>query len=527
MFSTTSIIYKMEKQKPETRVLRDSKTNSVWQSFESDFKANSEGYLKDHVHDVLIVGAGITGITTALLLQKAGTNCLLVDGKNLAYGTTSGTTAHLNTFFDATYPEIDSAFGEEASKLVATAGAEALQTIKDLINEYKIDCDFEEKDGYLFSQNEKETKDLAKILESSKNAGVEVEEVEKNGVPLAFDHSLLFKKQAQFHPLKYVLKLAEEFQKLGGMILENTFIKETTYEEPIHTAKTDDQIFKAKNIVYATHLPPGVNLFSFRCAPYRSYVLGIELSDGNYPDCVSYDMKEPYHYFRMHKIDDKQILILGGEDHKTGHADPETAFKNLEAYARQYYNIKSIRYKWSAQYYTPVDGLPYIGLIPTGDEKIYLATGFNGNGMQFGTLSATIISDLILGKENEYADLFRPSRMKPIAGFTEFIKENADVAYHFVADRLSTEDLTYLSKLKPDEGKVVEFKDEKLAIYKSKAGKITALSPVCTHAGCIVSFNAVEKSWDCPCHGGRFDIDGKVLTGPPRQNLKQVDLGRK
>ncbi|RZJ20135.1 MAG: FAD-dependent oxidoreductase [Acinetobacter sp.] len=517
----------MEKQKTETLVLRDSKTNSAWQNFERNLKVISSEIDIDRVFDVLIIGAGITGITTALLLQKAGKNCLLVDGNNLAFGTTSGTTAHLNTFFDATYPEIDSGFGEDASKVVAKAGAEALQTIKDLISEYKIECDFEEKDGYLFSQNEKETKNLAKILESSQNAGVEAEEVAENGVPVEFEHSLLFKNQAQFHPLKYVLKLAEEFQKLGGVILENTFIKETIYEEPIHTAKADNGLFKAKNIVYATHLPPGINLFSFRCAPYRSYVLGIRLSDGNYPACVAYDMKEPYHYFRTHKIEGEKILILGGEDHKTGHADPETALKNLEDYARQYYNVKSIPYKWSAQYYTPVDGLPYIGLMPAGDEKIYLATGFNGNGMQFGTLSAKIISDLILGKENEYADLFRPSRMKPIAGFTEFIKENADVAYHFVADRLSTEDLEYLSRLKPDEGKVVDFKDEKLAIYKSKAGKVTALSPVCTHAGCIVSFNAVEKSWDCPCHGGRFDIDGKVLSGPPRENLKQVDLEKK
>jgi nitrite reductase/ring-hydroxylating ferredoxin subunit len=365
---------------------------------------------------------------------------------------------------------------------------------------------------------------LGDILKSSQSAGVMVTEVEENGVPIDFQHSLLFQKQAQFHPTKYVLALATEFQKLGGIISENTFIQETDFEEGIHTAKTETAEIKARNIVYATHMPPGVNLFSFKCAPYRSYVLGIKLADNAYPTCLSYDMKDPYHYFRTHEIEGEPYLILGGEDHKTGHGDPTTAFKNLEDYARKYFKVKSIPFKWSAQYYTPADGLPYIGQMPAADEKIYIATGYNGNGMQFGTLSAKIISDTILGKEHEHAELFSASRIKPIAGFTEFVKENADVAYHFVADRFSAEDIDSLKELKPDEGKLVDFKNEKLAIYKSKAGKITALNPVCTHAKCIVNFNSEEKSWDCPCHGGRFDVNGKVLTGPPRKDLEQIDL---
>lgn len=228
--------------------------------------------------------------------------------------------------------------------------------------------------------------------------------------------------------------------------------------------------------------------------------------------------------FRTHVIDGEKYLILGGEDHKTGHGNPEAAFQNLEKYANQYFKVKAVPYRWSAQYYVPVDGLPYIGKMPMGDERTYIATGFNGNGMIFGTLSAKIIADLILGRENPYAELFDPARIKPIAGFTEFVKENADVAYHFLADRLSSEAIESFKEIKPGEGKVVDFEGEKLAVYKSPNGKIKALSPVCTHAGCIVGFNPVEQSWDCPCHGGRFDLDGRVISGPPQKDLESIKL---
>jgi nitrite reductase/ring-hydroxylating ferredoxin subunit len=198
------------------------------------------------------------------------------------------------------------------------------------------------------------------------------------------------------------------------------------------------------------------------------------------------------------------------------------AFQHLKDYVARYYEVESVAYQWSAQYYVPVDGLPYIGQLPGAAEGTYVATGFNGNGMIFGTLSAKIISDLVLGSDNEYASLFSPSRMKPVAGFTEFVKENADVAWHFIADRFASSHLQALNELKSGEGKLVDFEGKKLAIYRDDAGKVTALNPTCTHAACTVQFNAAEQSWDCPCHGGRFDISGKVLTGPPTIDLETV-----
>jgi Rieske Fe-S protein len=222
-------------------------------------------------------------------------------------------------------------------------------------------------------------------------------------------------------------------------------------------------------------------------------------------------MQEPYHYFRSHEIDGQKYLIVGGEDHKTGHDDPEQAFANLEAYANQHYQIDSVAYKWSSQYYVPADGLPYIGRMAASGESIYMATGFNGNGMMFGTLSAKIISDQILGIENRYSELYSPSRLKPIAGFTDFVKENADVAWHFIADRFGAEEIQALSELKKGAGRVAELQGSKFALYKDTKGKVTALSPVCTHAGCIVNFNAAEQSWDLDSAAGeRRGYDGET-----------------
>ena len=499
---------------------RDSFTKSPWQV---GVNATLGAYIEDpsYVYDTLIIGAGITGITTALRLQKAGQKCIIVEAASIGYGTTGGTSAHLNTFFDATYPEIESDFSSEAAKMVADSGKKAFATIKELIDQYQIDCDFEYKCACLFSENDKETKQLQEILESSRNAGVNVVEYEDNDVPVPFEMAIHFTDQGQFHPLKYLFRLAEEFIGLGGVILEQSFVSNTSIKEGVHEVKAGERIVRSMNLVYATHIPPGITIFNFRCAPYRSYVLGVKLKNQSYPAGLSYDMQEPYHYFRTHEIEGQKYLIIGGEDHKTGHGNPMEAFDNLEAYARKYYHVDSVDYKWSSQYYVPVDGLPYIGSMG-GDDNTYVATGFNGNGMIFGTLSAIIISDQILGIENPWTDLYNPSRSKPIAGFSEFVKENADAAYHFVADRFTAEELDSLSQLLPDQGVVAEFDGKKVAIYKDQKGNVTALSPTCTHAGCTVKFNDAEKSWDCPCHGGRYDTSGRVITGPPQKDLEKI-----
>ncbi|MDB5129178.1 FAD-dependent oxidoreductase [Mucilaginibacter sp.] len=505
--------------------LRDSTSLSPWQKESFTLDNAADIFAEGTLYDALIVGGGITGLTTALLLQKQGRQTILAEAYTIGFGTTGGTSAHLNTFFDATYADVESDFSQEAAKQLANCGKESFAMIEAFAKEYNIDCDLEYKNAYLYAETDDEVKALDEILAASQRAGIDVTEAKENGVSVPFKKSLLFKKQGQFHPLKYIFGLAKAFVEAGGVIIENTFIRETSYEDGVHSARADTVTIKAKNLVYATHLPPGINVFDFKCAPYRSYVLGIKLNDeAGYPNALSYDSKDPYHYFRTHSINGQKYLLLGGEDHKTGHADPDAAFEALEKYAREYYDVADVTFKWSSQYYIPADGLPYIGQMPAGEGHLYIATGYNGNGMMFGTIAGKIMSDNILGRENAYSKLFNPSRVKPVAGFMEFVKENADVAYHFIADRFSSEDIHSLKDLKADDGIIVKYNGEKLAIYKDAEGKVTALNPVCTHAHCIVAFNHAEKSWDCPCHGGRFDTDGKVLTGPPRKDLQKVDI---
>ena len=502
--------------------LRDGNHISPWQ--QEAIPSSGQQLPDTHtVFDVVIIGAGITGLTTALLLQQQGKKCIVLDGHGVGYGTTGGTSAHLNTFFDTTYSEVESGFGEEQAKLFAEVGKEAISTVQDLSNQYGIQCDLESRDGILYSETEKETKQLLEILEASRRAGVDAVETRDNEIPVEMQFAVVFRDQAQFHPLKYCKGLARTFIELGGVLLDNAFVENTRVEEGIQIAEVGEHTIMGKDLVYATHMPPGITVFNFECAAYRSYVLGIKLKNGDYPEALVYDMQEPYHYFRTHIIEGQPYLLLGGEDHKTGHEDPEAAFKALEEYARKYYYVESVDYKWSSQYYIPADGLPFIGLMP-GADNTYVATGYNGNGMMLGTIAGKMISDAILGRANQYEKLFSPSRIKPITGFTEFVKENADVAYHFVADRFAAEDLESFKDLPLDSGSVVDYKGKQLAVYKDDQGLITALNPTCTHAGCVVNFNAEEKSWDCPCHGGRFDVNGEVISRPPRKNLARIEV---
>lgn len=460
----------------EVQSSRDGQQTSIWENINSRDKSHIYVENQKDIYDVSIIGGGITGITTALLLQKAGMSCIVLEARQIGFGTTGGTSAHLNTFFDATYPEIEQNFGAEAAKLVALAGKEALSIIENCIESYHIACDFEHKEAFLFSEDKKQTEQLREILAASKRVGLAVDEADNNQLTIPFDYCISFKNQAQFHPLKYLLSLSEAFTDAGGVLLEETPVSENSYKDNIHFSKTERGIVKSKHLVYATHIPPGISLLSFRCAPYRSYVVAAKLCEATYPHCLVYDMREPYHYFRTHRINGSPYLLIGGADHKTGHNDPQRALAELRHYAEKHFAIQSIDFAWSSQYYVPADGLPYIGQFPLGTANTYVATGFNGNGMIFGTLSAKIISDSILKKENPFADLFNPSRIKPVAGFHEFIKENADVVYHFLLDRFSAEEVKLLKEIQVGEGKVIDFQGRTLAVYKDINGTKLSIS---------------------------------------------------
>jgi nitrite reductase/ring-hydroxylating ferredoxin subunit len=284
-------------------------------------------------------------------------------------------------------------------------------------------------------------------------------------------------------------------------------------------------LIRAHKLIYATHIPPGINLLHFRCAPYRSYAMAVTLKGGAYPDGLAYDMYDPYHYYRTQEVDGQQYLIAGGEDHKTAHeANTEACFAHLESYLRQHFDIDQVAFKWSSQFFEPSDGLAYIGHLPGNSQNILVATGFGGNGITYSHIAALTLTDLIVKGQSEYAKLFNPGRIKPVAGFAAFVKENADVVKEFFGKRIGQEKLEALAGLAPGEAKVVKFEGTSVAIYKAESGKLYAVNPVCTHAKCVVGWNSAEKTWDCPCHGARYDVDGQVLTGPARHGLEVIAL---
>ncbi len=503
---------------------RDGATVSLWQENLPDYETK-ENNLPQLLFDVAIAGGGITGITTAWLLQKSGKKCLLMEGKTIGFGTTSGTTAHINTLLDTSYSQIAKDFGTDAATLVAQAAKEACTLIKENVAAYTIDCGYEEKSGFLFSQNEEQDKELDEIIKATKEAGIEAAESNQIPVPIPFTKAMRVEGQAGFHPTEYIVALAKEFEALGGTIVTNCRVQKWEDKEVV-TIETTLGNMQAKQFVEATHIALGVNLLHLRCAPYRSYAIAVELEDENYPDALAYDMYDPYRYYRTQNIKGKNYLIAGGEDHKTAHEDnTEIPFLRLEAYVKQHFKVKNIAYKWSSQYFEPADGLPYIGHLPGhANGNVYVATGFSGNGITYSHVAAILLHSMLTGAQSPYEKLFSPGRIKPVAGFTDFVKENVDVAKEFIKGFFTKEKIETLSSLAHGEGKVVNYEGEKIALYKDEAGGLHAVNPTCPHLKCSVNWNVAEKSWDCPCHGARYDYDGKLITGPAAHDLKKIDL---
>ena len=502
---------------------RDGALTSLWQNKMPDYISQTSIVPKEK-YDVVIVGGGITGITTALLLQKAGKKCLLAEAQTIGFGTSGGTTAHLNTMMDTPYNTLAKNFGEENARKVASLAKRSIDLIKDHIGEYNIQCDFSDRTGYLFSQDDKQNKELKEIFEASAKAGCNVAYSDTIPVPINFTKAVAFYNQAQFHPAKYFNALAKAFEAAGGILIQQCRVTSVEKNDLLEI-NTECGKIAAEKLIYATHIPPGVNLLHFRCAPYRSYAMALKLADNNYPDGMAYDMYDPYHYYRTQEIDGEKFLIAGGEDHKTAHEEnTETCFTKLESYLRKYFKIENMPFKWSSQYFEPTDGLPYIGHLPGNPDDVMVATGFGGNGMTYSHIAAMILTDIIVNGKSEYEKLFDPNRIKPVAGFSNFVKEAADVVDNLASKLFPTSRISEISEIAHGEARIVKYEGHSIALYKDEEGGLHAVDPACTHINCKVAWNTAEKTWDCPCHGSRFSADGIVFTAPARKNLAKIDL---
>lgn len=507
------------------------KTVSAWMTTCEPVACTS---LSDNiVTDVCIVGAGIAGLTTAYLLLKEGRQVVVIESRHVGAGQTQRTTAHLVNAHDDYYSEIEKIHGETGIRVAAESHSTAIDVIEKIVNTDQIDCDFVRLPGYLFCPGGQASNILDKELDAATRAGIKGLEI-VGRVPVAsFDtgKALRYPDQGQFHPMKYLNRLAELIISAGGKIYTGTAIKKVNDGDLVVIETENGAEITANRAVIATNTPVNdMYAIHTKQAPYLTYAIGCPIAKGTMPLALMWDTESPYHYVRTQSLNEHQdLLIVGGEDHKAGQADDQIArHDRLEAWARERFPaMEPPKFRWSGMVMETTDGGAFIGKNP-GEKNVYIATGDSGMGMTHGTIAGLLLTDLICGRENAWAWFYDPSR-KPIAGkaLGKFVSENMNVGWEYVKDWAGFGDRPEVARLENDQGTVVRRGFQMVAVYRNSKGILNEHSAVCPHLGCIVHWNNLEKVWDCPCHGSRFDADGKVCCGPAVSSLKPLPTSEK
>lgn len=515
------------KQSEETHEHREH-TVSVWMD---TAEVPVESPLTERITaDVCIVGAGIAGMSTAYLLAREGKSVVVLDDGPIGGGMTQRTTAHLVNALDDRFFELERLHGEEGARFAAESHTAAINAIEAIVAQESIECEFERLDGYLFVPPRDSKKILDDELAAVHRAGlIDVEKVDR--APWAsYDTgpALRFPNQAQFHPMKYLAGLAKAIKEKGGRIYTQTHANEIEGGKKARVEAAGGGVVTAGAVVVATNTPVNdLIAIHTKQAPYQTYVIGARIPRGSVTRALYWDTPDPYHYIRIESVgkgaDAHDVLIVGGEDHKTGQKDDAgKRFAALERWTRRRFPmVESIDYRWSGEVMEPVDGMAFIGRNPMDSDNVFIATGDSGNGMTHGTIAGILLTDLILGRKNEWESLYNPSRIT-LRALPEFAKENLNVAVQYT-DLIVAGDVESVDEIKPNSGAVISRGLSKVAVYRDGDGVIHERSAVCRHLGCIVNWNSLEISWDCPCHGSRYDALGHVIQGPANSDLAEVD----
>ena len=473
--------------------------------------------------DVAIVGAGITGLTSAYLLAKEGIKVAIIDAGKILNGTTGHTTAKITAQHGLIYDELINTLGLESAKLYYQANDEGLQFIKQLVQAQNIDCEFTNQDAYVYTNSDEYTQQLHNEYQAYKKLGIESEFSTSIEMPFDVKAAIIMKNQAQFHPLKYLLHLSNQITELGGQIFElTTAIDIENGPEPKVLTK-DGFSIRCQQMIIASHFPfeDKLGLYFARMYANRSYVIAAK-TNKEFPGGMYINAEKPTRSLRYTSINGEQLVLFIGENHRTGIGESMIQhYEALEAFAEETFGVKEILYRWSTQDLKTLDKVPYIGRLTENNENIYVATGFRGWGMTHGTIASLLITDLILGKRNRYEVLFSPQRFHADPDIKKFISYNADVAKHLIKGKLEISSVNpdYLT---PDEGSVVMVNGQRAGAYKDTNGHLHIVDTTCTHMGCELVWNTGERSWDCPCHGSRFSYLGEVLEGPAEKPLKKI-----
>lgn len=497
-------------------------THSFWKSNGPEIAAE-RGLEGDIETDVCIVGAGIAGLSVAYQLARSGQKVVVLDARLPGSGETERTTAHLASALDDGFAHLESLHGVEGSRRAAQSHVAAIDYIESVVRELRIDCAFRRVDGYLCLGPKDDASTLERELAAAVRAGLAVEMVDSAPVDTFQGPSLKFAGQAQIDPLRYLAGLAAAVTQLGGRIIAGAQVVEVSGGDDGAKVVTDGgQTVRARAAVVATNTPINDRfVIHTKQAPYRSYAMALELQgDSNAPDALLWDTEEPYHYVRRSLgADGAQVLIVGGEDHKTGQdARPEHHWEQLEIWARDHFSgLGAVVSSWSGQVFEPSDGLAFIGRNPSDADNVYVVTGDSGHGMTHGTIAGILLPELIAGRDHPWATLYDPSR-KSLRGLPAFAKENLNVAAQYL-QWIAPADVGDERDIPPGQGAVVRKGLRRIAVYRDEHGVCQRVSAACPHLGAVVAWNGAEKTWDCPAHGSRFAVDGQVVAGPSSRGL--------
>jgi len=495
--------------------------NSFW--IESIKKIQDSGTLeKDANADVCIIGAGICGITTAYYLIKRGYKVIVIDKDEIANKVTGHTTAKITSQHGLIYHYLEKEYGVKFAKKYFEANEDAIKNIRNIIQENSIDCDFQEVDSYIYTCDEKEVEKINQEADSLKSININSTKTNESDLPFNILEAVKFKNQAQFNPLKYIKGLVNYILKNGGKIYTKTLCTDVKRKNDEYTTYANGHKIHSKYVVLASQYPflkvPG--LYFTKMYQSLSYVIALE-TNSKLPNGMYLNVESPTYSFRTANNNGKEILLLGGADHKTGDkVDYEKTYGILEKKAKEIYPDCKILYKWSTRDAITLDKIPYIGEYSNLLPNMYIGTGFNKWGMTSSNVAANIIADKIEGKFNAYEEVFKSTRLKPITNKGEMKNMIVDSTKSLIINKLK-EDSLQIKDITNNSGGIVEFDGEKVGIYKNEEGKIYCVKPICTHLGCLLEWNDADKTWDCPCHGSRFNRYGKNIYGPA---IKDLDI---
>ncbi len=473
--------------------------------------------------DVCVIGAGITGITTAYMLLNKGLNICLIDKGEICGGVTENTTAKITSQHGLIYEYLVETFGKEYARKYLESNEEAIKGIKKIIDNENIQCEFEKAKNFIYTCKNEYIDTIKDEVDAVNDLGLEAKLINKVDLPFDIKIGIEFPNQAKFHPLKYLYKLVDILKRNDVQIFTNSRVIDIKTGSGKYTIETEEEKkITAKHVVMATHYPiknfPGMHFL--KMYQDRSYAIGIEPKE-KFSKGMYISAETPVASFRP--INDK-LLIIGGSEHKTGEnaKDLDICYESLETYAKEIFPNVEVKYRWATQDCVSLDKVPYIGDFSNLMPNIYIATGYKKWGMTTSYVAAKIISDKILGKENPYEEVYKATRFAPLKNYKEFGNMLKQTIYSLAINKIKIPE-TFFDNIEKDSGGVVEYEGKKIGVYKNENGETFLVEPYCMHLGCELSWNNLEKTWDCPCHGSRYTYEGKVITEPTVKDLKKIE----